>query len=160
MEMITIANQTKLVVSTVIDIKQLIQIINAQIHAQVKEIGNYMLKDYIIVFIKTEQVVVISRIIQMLVMVLHKLYLRMILTTTLIVYYNVLTVVNYIMKQVIMVQLVLIMDHVKKQIFIVNLLKIIQNNAYSVVVMNIYIQKIQQIDSAQHMKVNKIHAKI
>lgn len=29
MEMITIANQTKLVVSTVIDIKQLIQIINA-----------------------------------------------------------------------------------------------------------------------------------
>ena len=81
----------------------------------------------------------ISRIIQMLVMVLHKLYLRMILTTTLIVYYNVLTVVNYIMKQVIMVQLVLIMDHVKKQIFIVNLLKIIQNNAYSVVVMNIYI---------------------
>ena len=156
MEMITTVNQTKLVVLIVIDIKQLIQIINAQIHVQVKEIGNYMLKVYITAFIKTEQVVVISRIIQMRVLVLHKSYLRMIILT---VYYNVLIVVNYIMKQAIMVQLVLIMDHVKKQTSIVNLLKIIQNNVYLVVVMNTYTQKIQQIDSAQHMIVNKIHVK-
>lgn len=97
-----------------------------------------MLKVYITAFIKTEQVVVISRIIQMLVLVLHKSYLRMISMIILTVYYNVLIVVNYIMKQAIMVQLVLIMDHVKKQTSIVNLLKIIQNNVYLVVVMNTY----------------------
>ena len=119
-----------------------------------------MLKDYTIVFIKMEQAVVISRIIQMLALVVHKLYSRMISKKITIVYYNVPTLINYIMKQVIMVQHVLIMIHVNKQKSIENQLKITKNNVYSVVVVNIYILKIQLIDIVQLILLKKILVKI